>query len=79
MHEKWSKFHQRHGNTGAKPIYGSYVSDPTQFDMHSTDNPSSLQTIANCLLCFITLGGILRTQETRRQRELTHGDRIVWG
>lgn len=64
--ESWSKFHERHGSDGPKPIYGSYVTDTRQYGEHM-NNPENKQPVfrrvMSCLGCLVGGGGIFRSKK----------------
>lgn len=66
--ESWSKFHERHGSEVPKAIYGSYVTDPRQYDQHmSTENKQPvLRKFMSCLSCLVGGGGLFRSRKEQK-------------
>lgn len=57
--ESWSKFHERHGNSSSKrPVhmYGSYISDPRQYERSNERKASAFTRVVSCLGCLVGKG-----------------------
>ena len=56
----WSKFHEKHGNVTSKrprQVYGSYISDPRQYERSASRKRSIMTTVVSCLGCLVGRGG----------------------
>ncbi len=49
----WSKFHEKHGNVTSKQVYGSYISDPRQYERSATRKRSMMSKVVSCLGCLV--------------------------
>ena len=66
----WSKFHERHGNvTSKRPqhVYGSYISDPRQYERSSAQKGSMLTKVVSCLGCLVGKGSLSKRPGSRRK------------
>mmetsp|Transcript_24900 Transcript_24900/g.37211 ORF Transcript_24900/g.37211 Transcript_24900/m.37211 type:complete len:136 (+) Transcript_24900:272-679(+) len=72
--ESWSKFHERHGNnTSKRPIhiYGSYISDPRQYERSNEKKGSAFTKVVLCLGCLVGKGGGGHRSEHRSRSSRT--------
>ncbi len=57
----WSKFHEKHGNVTSKrpqQVYGSYMTDPRQYERSTNRQKSMMTKVVSCLGCLVGKPGL---------------------
>lgn len=79
MSISWSKFHEKHGSsTKPQHIYGSYISDPRQYERSSQNKLSLLTKVFSCLGCLIGKGGGNHSHHSRPSMQQNINTRYIY-
>ena len=77
----WAKFHQRHGSIASKKpqqIYGSYISDPRQYERSAAKKASLLSKLVSCLGCLVGRGGMNQNNHSRSKMQQNIDTRYMY-